>query len=224
MQWHAMSCNGMSCHVIYLCVCVYVCGVHGCLYVQMFFSWVCLKDTLSNVCSIYNLHTSTVWWCLFIFNRIYKLLYIPPSSPAPMIFLISWWDYHSRYPAQQAIHNEVFYVVNMAADFQPDVVVLFAVCRCPNAGVWFENDSRSIAATGKTRVQFAVEGNEFTCNAGLDGYWQCGQCGMIFTDPEDGELASVLPKRRDKTTLKKHEPLKRMQWKILVWFSLCWST
>ena len=26
--------------------------------------------------------------------------------------------------------------------------------------------------------------------ATMDGYWQCGQCGMIFTDPEDGVLGS----------------------------------
>ena len=28
--------------------------------------------------------------------------------------------------------------------------------------------------------------------ATMDGYWQCGQCGMIFTDPEDGVLGSAV--------------------------------
>lgn len=214
-----------------VCVCMFVVCMAVCMYI-CFFSWVCLKDAHSNVCNIYHLHTSTVWWCLFIFKRIYKLY--PPARQLPWFFWSVGGIFIPDTPVQHTqmnlskiewdIHNEVSYVENMASDFQPDVVVWFAVCRFPNAGVWFENDSRSIAATGKTRVQFAVEGNEFTCNAGLDGYWQCGQCGMIFTDPEDGELASVLPMRRDKTTLKMHEPLKRMLWKILVWFSLCWFT
>lgn len=36
MQWHVMSCH------LPMCVCVYVCGVHGCLYVHMFFFHECV--------------------------------------------------------------------------------------------------------------------------------------------------------------------------------------
>lgn len=34
--------------------------------------------------------------------------------------------------------------------------------------------------------------HDATAGAGvMDGYWQCGQCGMIFTDPQDGAQGSV---------------------------------
>ena len=116
------------------------------------------------MCNIYHSHTSTVWWCLFIFKRIYKIY--PPARQLPWFFWSVGGIFHSSPTGHtqmnlSKIEWEVFYVENMAADFQPDVVVWFAVCRFPNAGVWFQNDSRSIAATEKTRVQFAVEGNEF---------------------------------------------------------------